>query len=62
MRKIIAIIPLLLFFAFVTGCQEGMEKKEASGELDRTVLPIKEPTPPTYNQLDVKGATATTTI
>lgn len=33
------------------------ETKPASGELDRSVLPIKEPKRPTYTQLDVKDAT-----
>jgi arylsulfatase len=55
MRTIFAIIPLLLFFAFVTGCQEGMQEKETAGELDRTVLPIKEPIPPTTSELDVRN-------
>jgi arylsulfatase len=31
--------------------------KDASGEFDRTVLPIKEPTPPLYTELDVRDAT-----
>ena len=32
-----------------------MEKKETAGELDRTVLPIKEPIPPTTSELDVRN-------
>jgi arylsulfatase len=57
MKKLFLLLSLILLLAFLAGCQEGMEKKETAGELDRTVLPIKEPNPPTYNQLDVKDAT-----
>ncbi len=34
-----------------------MLKKQSSDSFDRTVLPIKEPTPPTYTELDVRKAT-----
>ncbi|MBK9099259.1 MAG: arylsulfatase [bacterium] len=57
MKKIFALIPLLLLFAFFFGCQEGTDRQTTSGELDRTILPIKEPTPPTYKELDARDAT-----
>jgi len=48
------LIPLLsLFFA----CQEGSQMEQTGDKLDRTVLPIKEPTPPTYSELDVRNVT-----
>ncbi|MBK8488767.1 MAG: arylsulfatase [Bacteroidetes bacterium] len=48
-----------LFLLF--GCQKPAAEKEASidttGSLDRTILPIKEPTRPSYSELDVRNAT-----
>jgi len=38
MKKIFSLLSLILLLAFLVGCQEGMEKKEMAGELDRTVL------------------------
>jgi len=64
MRKIFALIPLLLLFTLFLGCQESTDnkapsdEKAPSGEVDRTVLPIKEPTPPTFTELDARDATA----
>jgi arylsulfatase len=51
------IISACLALAF-TSC-EMQQSKEATGtgEIDRTVLPIKEPAPPLYSELDVRDAT-----
>ena len=57
MKKLFSLLSLLLLLTFLAGCQEGMEKKEATGELDRTVLPIKEPPRQTSKELDVRNAT-----
>ena len=46
-----------LLFTFFFGCQKAAEVKVTRGELDRTVLPIKEPPRPTYSELDVRNAT-----
>ena len=60
MKKIVPIIGtfLVLFFA---GCQppasEVESSEKSSGELDRTVLPIKEPTYPAITELDARKAT-----
>ena len=60
MKKIVSIIGtfLVLFFA---GCQQPTAEVESSekssGELDRTVLPIKEPTYPAITELDARKAT-----
>jgi arylsulfatase len=49
---VILFLPLLsLFFA----CQEGSEMKQTGDQIDRTVLPIKEPIPPTSSELDVRN-------
>ncbi|MGE5807358.1 MAG: hypothetical protein ACM34M_16300, partial [Ignavibacteria bacterium] len=39
-------------------CTSNDEGQQTAGKLDRTVLPIKEPTPPTYTELDARDATA----
>lgn len=57
MKKILSCVFLFMFATFFFGCQEGTEVKETTGELDRTILPIKEPTPPTYTELDARDAT-----
>ncbi len=58
MRKIFALIPLLLLFALMTGCQESTEVQQTGDQIDRTVLPIKEPPRPKYSELDVRDAKA----
>ena len=66
-------IAVALAMALVLGCQgadapieappkeapatEAPAAIEAGGELDRTVLPIAEPVPPLYTELDVRNAT-----
>ncbi len=51
---------LLLAAFFLTGCAEQNDAKtdvSAIDEMDRTVLPIPEPNPPLYTELDVRNAT-----
>jgi arylsulfatase A-like enzyme len=53
----------LLFGAFLCACNNQPKtgngtSTKAGGELDRTVLPIKEPKRPTSKELDVRNATA----
>ncbi len=52
----------LLFFAILAGCNKQPPKEDATqtlitGAIDRTILPIKAPTRPTYKVLDVRNAT-----
>ena len=53
-------IPLLIvFFALmIASCTPPSEKAATSdsGSTDRSVLPLKEPAPPTYTELDVRNA------
>ena len=49
---------LLVGILSIVSCnQEKPKQKIKSGEIDRTVLPIKEPAPPLYTELDVRNAT-----
>ncbi len=53
---------VLISFFFVgimvlQSCTSMEDKQKASGEIDRTVLPVKPPTPPLYTELDVRNAT-----
>ena len=48
------LISLLVAFSFVMA---SFGQETGSETLDRTVLPIKEPIPPTYSELDVRNAT-----
>ena len=50
---------LLVSFLIAISCQKqenNQEKADTQG-FDRTVLPIQEPTPQTYTELDVRNAT-----
>ena len=58
MKKIFSFVFLSILVTFFFGCQEGTEVKNTSGELDRTVLPIKAPERQTYRELDVRNVTA----
>jgi len=49
------IMPALALLA--VACGAPSERQQPAGEVDRTVLPIPEPTPPTYTELDVRNAT-----
>ncbi len=51
MRRTIALAVLGL----AVGCGTQPEAPQATGALDRTVLPIPEPEPPTYTDLDVRN-------
>src|SRR6476469_7894020 len=51
-----------LFTALAMSCNQPSQQiiaasKNDSRKLDRTVLPIKEPTPQTYTELDARNAT-----
>ena len=55
------IVLISFFFAGIfslQSCTSTTEEQNTTGELDRTVLPIKEPTRPTYTELDARNATA----
>ena len=60
MNKLLFIIPFLFLLVFLTGCQEKTDQTGTTGELDRTVLPIKEPAPTTITELDARNVTAPT--
>jgi len=50
---------LIIAAALLFGCQQNTaDSSVAPGELDRTVLPIKEPIRQTYKELDARKATA----
>ena len=53
---ILFLLPGIAILQSCTNKEEGV--KTSSGELDRTVLPIKEPTRQTYTELDARNATA----
>ncbi len=57
MKRLFAIATVLVALACLYSCSQTAEKPVASGELDRTVLPLLEPTPPTYTELSYKDAT-----
>ncbi len=57
MNKIINFFLLPILVMYLYGCQEGSEMKESRGELDRTILPIKEPKRQTYKELDARNVT-----
>ena len=58
MKKSIVIIWLLVcVFIVVSYAQEKPVKKTVTGKIDRTMLPLKEPAPPKYTELDVRNAT-----
>jgi arylsulfatase len=56
-RSIIALLGFLSFMACQQKPQETAATSESTGELDRTVLPIKAPIPATSDILDVRDAT-----
>jgi arylsulfatase len=55
MKKLLSFVFLSILVTFFFGCQEGTEVKETTGELDRTVLPIKTPPRQTTTELDVRN-------
>ncbi len=56
----IASLVLTTTAAFMCGCSQQAEKPASSspGQLDRTILPIKEPARQTYKELDARNAKA----
>ncbi len=59
-QYLIIFIPLLFAgIVLIQSCTSMEEGDKTTGdELDRTVLPIKEPTPPTFTELDARNAKA----
>jgi arylsulfatase A-like enzyme len=61
-QLIVGALGLALTFATLSGCgkpqQETPKSAAASGELDRTMLPVAEPAPQTYTELDARNAKA----
>ncbi len=53
---ILFLLPCILILQSCSNKEEGV--KTSSGELDRTILPIKEPTYPAITELDARNATA----
>ena len=63
MKKTVRNIAVFLGFLSFMACQQKPQESAAvattsTGELDRTVLPIKEPKRPLYSELNVENATA----
>jgi len=58
MKNVIFLCALLVIFSCFFGCEQKAITESDSGVPDRTILPLKEPTPPTYTELDVRNAKA----
>jgi len=60
MKKLNYLVTTNAIFAFI-GCNTSQQQAEslpvAKGELDRTILPIKQPKRPTFKELDVRNVT-----
>ncbi len=54
----IKLLMILISAVLLSSCSPKQEEHKQSGALDRTVLPIKEPERQTYQELDVRNATA----
>jgi len=57
MKKLFQISLVLLALALMVSCTQTAEKPAATGELDRTVLPILPPVDPFITEVDVRNAT-----
>lgn len=57
MKKLLGITMILVVLVSLFSCTQTAKKSVATGELDRTVLPVLDPAPPTYTELDVRNAT-----
>jgi len=61
-KTLFAGLLLMAMAAMYSGCTQPQQKAEtpavASTGIDRTVLPIKAPTRPTFTELDVRNVTA----
>ena len=57
MNNLSKFLVLICVLSIVACTNQKPAKKTESGELDRTILPLKEPTPPLYTELDVRNAT-----
>lgn len=58
MKNYLFSILLIISLTLIFGCQQSSEKKQLSGELDRTILPIKEPVTESITTLDARDAQA----
>ncbi len=58
MKNYLFSILLIISLTLIFGCQQSSEKKQPSGELDRTILPIKEPVTESITTLDARDAQA----
>jgi arylsulfatase A-like enzyme len=57
MKPKLIVLLLFIFLVFFGSCQKKTEMGATGGELNRTVLPIKEPLRQKYTELDVRNAT-----
>jgi len=62
MNRLLFVIAIVIAGLLMTLCENqqpalAAAQQQASGTLDRTVLPIPEPKPPLYTELDVRDAT-----
>ena len=58
MKRLLISLMVLVGILSIVSCTQNLKKeKKATGEMDRTVLPIKVPTPPLYTELSVADAT-----
>jgi arylsulfatase len=61
-KTLFAGLLLIVMAAWYSGCTQPQQKAEtsavASAGIDRTVLPVKAPTRPTFTELDVRNVTA----
>ena len=48
----------ILFLSCNQASQTANVPEQKTGDIDRTILPIREPTPPTYTELDARDAKA----
>ena len=58
MKKLFVIASVRVALACLYSCTQTAEKPAATGELDRTVLPILPPEDPFISEMDVRNATA----
>lgn len=56
-NQLFKLMLLIGILSIVSCTDEKPAQKSNNGEGDRTVLPLKEPTPPLYTELDVRNAT-----
>lgn len=57
MKNLIILSAILFVVVIFSRCDTDPQKQVVDDGPDRTILPIKEPAPPTYKELDVRNAT-----